>query len=442
MIDPVSVVKHKLDSAIQQLCNVSWMFVKDPIRDFTRNRKLPFRTVISALLSMEGRSLHSELLNFFGCLPNIPSTSAFIQQRAKISKEAFSSLFDLFVQMTDNNITYKGYRLFAADGSDIQIPTNKNDVDSYFPGASNQAPYNLLHLTAVYDLLQHTYIDADVYGKRILDERASLCSMVDRSPIPNALVIADRGFESYNLMAHVQEKGWKFLIRVKDTLSSGIASSLDLPPYGEFDKSFSLSLTKRQTKDVKKLLLDKNSYKFLPACVRFDFLPSICHKHDPLSFYSLSFRVVRFELSDGSFETVITNLDEDNFPPVELKRLYNLRWGIESSFRALKYTVGLLFFHSKKVKHIFQEIFARLIMYNFTELIASPVIIQQASKKHSYKVNFTVAIHICRQFFRGNVSPTNVEAILRRNISPIRPGRCFPRIPTPKHTVSFAYRLA
>lgn len=26
---------------------------------------------------------------------------------------------------------------------------------------------------------------------------------------------------------------------------------------------------------------------------------------------------------------------------MELKRLYNLRWGIESSFRALKYTVGL-----------------------------------------------------------------------------------------------------
>lgn len=442
MTNPICSVKRKLDSAIQQLCNVSWMFVKDPLRDFTRNRKLPFRTVISILLSMEGRSLNSELLSFFGCLSNIPSASAFIQQRAKISKEAFSSLFDLFVRLTDNNITYKGYRLLAADGSDIQIPTDKNDVDSYFPGSIDQAPYNLLHLNAVYDLLQHTYVDAYVYGKRSLDERASLCSMVDRSPISNALVIADRGFEAYNLLAHIQEKNWKFLIRVKDTHSSGIAASLDLPPHGEFDRFFSLALTKRQTNDVKNLLLDKNSYKFLPACVRFDFLPSINHRHDPPSFYNLRFRVVRFKLSDDSFETVITNLDEDDFPPAELKRLYNLRWGIESSFRALKYTLGLLFFHSKKVEYIFQEIFARLIMYNFTELVASSVMIQHASKKYSYNVNFSVAVHVCRLFFLGNAAPPDVDAILRRYISPIRPGRCFPRNLTPKHTISFTYRLA
>lgn len=442
MTNPICSIKHKLDSAIQQLCNVSWMFVKDPLRDFTRNRKLPFRTVISILLSMEGKSLNSELLNFFGCLSDIPSVSAFIQQRAKISKEAFASLFDLFVRLTDNNVAYKGYRLLAADGSDIQIPTDKNDVDSYFPGSADQAPYNLLHLNAVYDLLQHTYVDAYVYGKRSLDERASLCSMVDRSPISNALIIADRGFEAYNLLAHIQEKNWKFLIRVKDTHSSGFVSSLDLPPHGEFDRFFSLTLTKRQTKDVKKLLLDKNSYKFLPACVRFDFLPSIIHKHDPPSFYILRFRVVRFKLSDGSFETVITNLDEDDFPPVELKRLYNLRWGIESSFRALKYTVGLLFFHTKKAELIFQEIFVRLIMYNFTELVASSIIIQHISKKYSYKVNFSVAVHVCRLFFLGNVALPDVEVILRRYISPIRPGRCFPRNSAPKHTISFAYRLA
>ena len=337
MTNPICFVKHKLDSAIRQLCSVSWMFVKDPLRDFTRNRKLPFRTVISILLSMEGKSLNSELLSFFGCLPDIPSTSAFIQQRVKISKKAFSSLFDLFVHLTDNNITYKGYRLLAADGSDIQIPTDKHGDDSYFPGFIDQAPYNSLHLNAVYDLLQHTYVDAYVYGKRSLDERASLCSMVDRSPIPNALVIADRGFEAYNLLAHIQEKNWTFLIRVKDTHSFGIAASLDLPLHGEFDRFFSLVLTKRQTNDVKNLLLDKNSYKFLPACVRFDFLPSINHRYDSPSFYNLRFRVVRFKLSDDSFETVITNLDEDDFPPAELKRLYNLRRGIESSFRALKY---------------------------------------------------------------------------------------------------------
>ena len=41
--------------------------------------------------------------------------------------------------------------------------------------------------------------------------------MVDRSEITgDVILIADRGYESYNNMAHIQEKGWKYLIRIKD----------------------------------------------------------------------------------------------------------------------------------------------------------------------------------------------------------------------------------
>jgi hypothetical protein len=38
--------------------------------------------------------------------------------------------------------------------------------------------------------------------------------MVDRSTLTGkVLVIADRGYESYNVFAHIMKKGWKFLIR-------------------------------------------------------------------------------------------------------------------------------------------------------------------------------------------------------------------------------------
>ena len=92
--------------------------------------------------------------------------------------------------------------------------------------------------------------------------------------------------------------------------------------------------------------------------------------------------IVRFKLSDSTYETVITNLDEESFPPEELKHLYGMRWGIETSFRELKYTVGLLHFHAKKVENITQEIFARVILYNFTELITSHVVIQKPNRKY------------------------------------------------------------
>ena len=159
-------------------------------------------------------------------------------------------------------------------------------------------------------------------------------------------------------------------------------------------------------------------------------------------FYTLPFRIVRFKIADDTYETVVTNLPSAEFSPEELKQLYNMRWGIETSFRELKYTVGLLHFHAKKVEYICQEVFARLIMYNFTELITSTVVISKADTKYTYKANFSVAVHVCRQFLLGNISPPNVEALIRRFVSPVRPGRCRPRNITAKHAVSFLYRVA
>ena len=443
MKNSVSSVKQKLDASIAQLCEVSWMFSKKPGAYFTRNRKLPFSKVISCLLSMEGGSLTSELLKHFGCSARTASSSAFVQQRRKISEEAFPMLFSLFVQKTDSSHQYRGLRLLAADGSDIQIPTNPNHPESFFPGTNGQAPYNLLHLDAVYDLLQHTYADVILTGKRNTDERGNLCTLVDRSQIGKSLIIADRGYESYNLMAHIQEKGWYFLIRIKDVLSeNGIAAGLDLPDTESFDVHVDLNLTTRQTKETKKLCENRNQYRFISAKNAFDYLPRKNRKYDQIVFYKLPFRIVRFKITDNRYETVVTNLDSYCFPPEELKKLYEMRWGIETSFRELKYTVGLLHFHAKKVEYIYQEVFARLIMYNFAELVTSHVIIQKADTKYAYKANFSVAVHVCRQFFLGNVSPPDVEALICRHISPIRPGRCTPRQMTAKHAVSFLYRVA
>ena len=119
-----------------------------------------------------------------------------------------------------------------------------------------------------------------------------------------------------------------------------------------------------------------------------------------------------------------------------------MRWGIETSFRELKYTVGLLHFHAKKVEHICQEVFARLIMYNFSELITSHVVIQKFNRKHPCKANFSVAVQVCRQFLLGNISPPDVEATISRNVSVTRTGRSNPRNMVVKHAISFLYRVA
>lgn len=47
---------------------------------------------------------------------------------------------------------------------------------------------------------------------------------------------------------------------------------------------------------------------------------------------------------------IITNLDQSDFSMNDIKKLYQLRWGIETSFRELKYAIGLTSFHARKKK--------------------------------------------------------------------------------------------
>lgn len=328
MKNNIRTIKRKLDNSISQLCDVSWMFSSNPEKDFSRNRKLPLKKVISILLSMQGGTLTTELLKYFNCSLDTSSSSAFIQQRCKLNSFAFPTLFDLFVKKTDSAKLYKGFRLFAADGSDFKIPHNPDHPASHYDGTNGQSPYNLFHLDAMYDLLQHTYQDVALGGDREMNERKSLCSMVDRSDIKNAIVIADRGYENYNLMAHIQEKGWHYLIRIKDIQSlNGISSGLTLPSSDEFDTFINLSLTTKQTKEIKYLCKNSNEYRFIPSAVTFDFLPKTNRKFAPTVFYKLPFRIVRFKITDTTYETVVTNLGSIQFPVTELKKLYAMRWG-------------------------------------------------------------------------------------------------------------------
>ena len=168
----------------------------------------------------------------------------------------------------------------------------------------------------------------------------------------------------------------------------GIKQGLILPDESEFDVAFTLKLTRKQTNETKELFKNRNHYRFVPAKATFDYLPVKNKKSDTTKFYELKFRIVRFTLSEDTFETIITNLDVDTYPMLKIKELYASRWGIETSFRDLKYTIGMLNFHSKKVMCIQQEIYAQMIMYNFVQMITSHVVIAKKQRKHTYKANF------------------------------------------------------
>jgi len=431
-------VKCLLNRSIHKLFLKRKEHIRNPDKDFTRKRKIPFKTLIKILITMGAGSQNKELLEFFEFDTKIPTASALIQQRDKLKPSAFLYVLQEFTGLLKKVKTYKGYRLLAIDGSKIPIFRNPDDKDTFVVLNQYSDGCNFLQLNALFDICNKVYLDATIQVYTKLNEFLALVEMVKRSPLKkNTILIADRGFVSYNNIAHLEEKGWKYVIRVKaPNAGRSLLSKTGLPIDREFDETVSVLMTRRQTKETKS---KPELYRFLSNKSTFDFLP-IGDKGT----YPINFRVVGIEIADDKYEYLLTNLDS-TFDLEELKYLYHKRWGIEISFRELKHTIGLMHFNSKKVEHIKQEIFAKMILYNFCEAITLHVIIKQDNdRKYSYQANFTIAMTICIKFLRSlnDRHPPNVEALISKYIYPIREGRNFFRDIKVKQCRGFLYRVA
>ena len=427
-----NIVKNKLNTLISDMEKNISDFVVDAKRDFVRKSELSFSKTIRFILGMGSRTLGKELMDFYSYDPKIVSVSAIVQRRAKILPSAFQHLFHRFNASFSQTRFFRGYRLYAVDGSDIHIPTNPDDHGTHYNSNADSMGYNLLHLNALYDLMDRRYMDAVLQDKRSENEHSALIDMAQNLKC-NAIIVADRGYESYNTIAHLENNGLKYVIRIRTT--SGIAQKLNIPSDEETDFHADILLTRRQTNKVKS---NPDRYRCLPSSSIFDFLPK-----GSKGTYPLKFRIIRIKISEGLYETLVTNLPAHEFSAEDIKTIYKMRWGIENSFRELKYHIGLIAFHSKKKECVIQEIFASLIMYNFSMLITENLSADDDKQNtYRYKTNYAAAIYACVKFYRSDhANPSVLEELIIRSKCPVRPDRVAKRKPRYHSAVSFIYRL-
>jgi len=399
------------------------------------------------LVSQGASSTKCEWLDFFQLSADTPSVSAMNQRRSQLMPSAYEAVFHKFTsgaQKLDNEKFSEPYRYIAADGSDISFFSSSrfSSGDYYISEGHSARGFYSMHINAFYDLKQKIYTDALLQSAHDKDEFRAFCQLVDRCPdLPSSkyIFIADRGYCSYNNMAHVIEKGQYFLFRTKDIYSKGLVGNFNFPDSDEFDITVNVTLVRSKRKSIK---TEEGSYRrFVDKATSFDYIV-----YGSSDIYRLSFRVVRFRISENSHECIVTNLPSENFPPEKIKEVYNARWGIESSFRKLKYTIGLNHYHGYKADFIQQEVWAKLTAYNATELLASHAVVETGDCKYIYAVNFTIAAHICRIYLRlhAEIDSIDVMALLKKELVPVRDNRQFERLKTahfrkPKYLI---YRAA
>lgn len=195
--------------------------------------------------------MNSNLCDFFTFADDLPSQSAMYQRRNLLFPDALRRIMRLFTDNMTNLETFNGYYLLACDGSDINIPYNPDDIETFHPGKDDSRGYNQLHLNILYDVYNHIYQDIQIDTHTKKNETYALEDMIKMHNYPdNSLIICDRGYEKYNLFALCTERNQKFLIRIKDINSNGILSTMNLEDT-EFDIDIKKTLTRLQTNEVK-----------------------------------------------------------------------------------------------------------------------------------------------------------------------------------------------
>lgn len=414
--------------SIKMVCSNIACYCNDPVSDFTRKRKLSAETLIHFIVQMQSKSLNSELCEYFTDLDSLPTASALCQQRDKLDISAFQRIMHLFVNAFDDYKTWKGYHVLACDGSDVNIAYDEKDEETKRQNGNNK-PFSQFHINGLYDCINHVFWDTSIDTATKTRECSALTEMIMKHDYPvNSIITADRGYEKYNLMACCIENNQKFLIRTKDiNVYSSILSNLNLPDE-EFDLDILKILTRKQTNETKS---NKQKYTFISNKSDFSYFGT-------KDYYEMNLRVVRFKITDDTYECLVTNLTRDEFDLNELKKMYHMRWDIETAFKVLKYIIGMMSFHSKKRNFIQQEIYAAILLHCLTNIITERIEVEQSDKrKHDYKVNLSTAVTNIRLWLRKLIGTKELVERIKKYLAPVRPDRKYQRNMKPKSVVPF-----
>jgi len=375
---------------------------------FTRARKMGFEDAVRFLLDMSHNALPQRLNQFFSKTKGGEPISqpAFTKLRANFDHTPFEIILrDLVGEEYSGRHElplWHGLHVLGIDGSYLQLPQEPAIIKEFgVRGGGKGRARASAGISVLYDVLHGWALDPAI-ERTDRSERAAAIGHIEflAGELPgiaqNAVLLMDRGYPSYGILQKCEESGLKFAVRC----SSNCFKSVNNCPLG----SSVLTLENGQT-----------------------------------------VRVVRFLLKTGQAETLLTNLfglPEDAFP-----ELYAMRWGVETYYHKLKQIVGVEQFSGRTPNSVRQDFWASLVMLLFAQMFQRDADAEIAKRQDALPIkhlNRSRSSHIVvtlrdRFIFSAlcgypNLATLEFRAVmheLARVVSPVRPGRSFPRTHTP-----------
>ena len=377
---------------------------------FTRNRKMPFTNLVLFMLNMVKSSIQVALDRFFkeSSQEEIHmSQQAYSKAREKIHWEAFRWLFtegvgDVYINYYD---TWHGYRVSANDGSKLQLPDDQKLRD-YFGTMGSAKVAATAQASALYDVFNNVLLDVQLEPVKT-DERAlALRHIEELYKLPSfgkELILFDRGYASFDLIEAMKDRGISYLMRVK----KGFNKSIDQFTEGDH----TTILKKAEHEDI-------------------------------------SVRVLKFTLSSGEVETLVTDLTDKRMGINAFKVLYFKRWPVETKYDEIKNKLQVENFSGRTINAINQDFYVCMHMTNIAAIArweAQEKVDDERSmkdNKYQYHVNENLVIGTLKDRFimallEGNLRVRKKKVgkilyLLKFDAEPSRPNRSIPRNSVPR----------
>ena len=171
-------------------------------KDFTRNRRLSFSTLVLLILNLPRRSLSIEISSFFSYIRQEScSKAAFCMQRAKLKASFFQEwnrlLTNSFYHHYGEKVRrWKGFILLAFDGSVFSLPNTESLRAIYGNASSNKGEHGVVGRSSVmYDVLNYLVLEGRLHPYFTM-ERSVAAELLEHVP-KNSLLTFDRGYPCF-----------------------------------------------------------------------------------------------------------------------------------------------------------------------------------------------------------------------------------------------------
>lgn len=257
----------------------------------------------------------------------VPTDGAISRARGRLGSAPMRALFEATAKSAvpagHDGVFWRGLRKVVVDGTVFDVPVSADNSESFDTPAGGVLPQaRLVALAECGSMaLIGAAFDSIEVGERTLFERL-LGNLTE-----GMLLLADRGFPSYDLYKSAVGTGAHLLWRVSD--------------------SFTLPVNRR---------LDDGTY--------------LSELRGKRSRERVTVRVIEYSVTDDDgvsevFALITTLLDPEQAPALELARIYADRWHVEILFRLVKVDLrtpgGVL--RSRTAEGVRQELWALLCLY-------------------------------------------------------------------------------